>query len=290
MTCGVGGPLAAANRQFKRPDSARQISKSAVKRDGDATEGATNCNWLASINLFFDIREGMRAEGKKSLNRRELLRWGAVGAGATLFSSAAGCAGLPSMVYNAPPAPTGVAPVPAAPQALHAPGGINPQLFQRAKAALDQHRIWARDSIGIVDFERPSGDARFHVVDLRSGAVESYPVTHGKGSDPRHSGFLQEFSNTPGSEATSNGAYTTGEYYHGKYGLSMRLRGHDWTNNNAESRAIVIHNAWYAEPNVINAHGKLGRSQGCFAFSRKDQWEVMKRLAGGRLLYAEKIA
>lgn len=208
-----------------------------------------------------------------------------------MVSSAVAGMGLPSVIYDAPPPPVDpLAPIPAAPQAPYAPGGINPQLFQRAKAALDQHRIAARDYIAIVDFARPSADARFHVVDLRSGHVDSYPVTHGKGSDPAHSGFLEQFSNTPGSEATSNGTYTTGEYYHGKYGLSMKLHGRDWTNSNALSRAIVIHNAWYAEPNVIDAHGKLGRSQGCFAFSRRDQYDVMKKLAGGRMLYAEKIA
>ncbi|HEU5285749.1 MAG TPA: murein L,D-transpeptidase catalytic domain family protein, partial [Sphingomicrobium sp.] len=87
-----------------------------------------------------------------------------------------------------------------------------------------------------------------------------------------------------------NGAYTTGDYYHGKYGLSMKLHGHDWSNSNALSRAIVIHNAWYAEPDVLAQHGKLGRSQGCFAFSRKDQWPVMQKLAGGRMIYADKLA
>ena len=65
-------------------------------------------------------------------------------------------------------------------------------------------------------------------------------IAHGSGSDPSHSGFLDHFSNRPGSEATSNGAYTTAETYHGKYGLSMKVRGLDWSNNNAESRAIVI--------------------------------------------------
>lgn len=199
--------------------------------------------------------------------------------------------GLPAVVYNAPPPPRGPVPLGPAPQsALEAPGGINPLLFQRAKAALDQHRIAARDFIGIVDFGLASRDERFHVVDLRSGAVESYRVAHGKGSDRSHSGFLDHFSNTPGSEATSNGTYTTADYYHGKYGLSMKVHGHDWTNNNAMSRAIVIHNAWYAEPDVIETHGKLGRSQGCFAFSRHDQWKVMEKLAGGRMIYADKLA
>ncbi len=224
-----------------------------------------------------------------SLNRREMLRWGAAGAGAAMVSSAA-IAGLPSIIYSAPPPPRVDPLAPLAPAAPQAPGGINPLLFQRAKAALDQHRIRARDFIGIVDFGLASREDRFHVVDLRSGAVESYRVAHGKGSDPAHSGFLDHFSNTPGSEATSNGAYATADYYNGKYGLSMKLHGLDWTNSNAMSRAIVIHNAWYAEPDVIETHGKLGRSQGCFAFSRHDQWKVMEKLAGGRLIYAEKIA
>jgi len=224
------------------------------------------------------------------INRREVLRLGAVGAGAAMLSSAASSVGLPSIVYAPPPAPRDpLAPL-AAPQA--APAGIDPMLFQRAKAALDAHRyqIRARDVIGIVDFSRASSEARFHVVDLMNGRVESHLVAHGRGSDPDHSGWLERFSNLPGSYATSNGTYTTGDYYQGKYGLSMKTHGLDWTNNNAEARAIVIHNAWYAEPEMIAEHGKLGRSEGCFAFSRDSQWAVMRRLAGGRMIYADKLA
>lgn len=232
----------------------------------------------------------MRA-GELSFNRRELLRWGAVGAGAAVFSSAGGCVGLPSLVYNQP---LGIAPPPPPPPAQAslplAPAGIDPQLFQRAKASLDQHRIWYRDKIGIVDFTQPSSDPRFHVVDLMNGTVESHLVAHGRGSDPGHSGFLQRFSNDFGSYATSNGAYTTADYYDGKYGTSLRVNGLDNTNNNAMARAIVIHNAWYAEPEMLSTHGMLGRSEGCFAMPRKSQWEVMRQLAGGRMIYAEKLA
>jgi hypothetical protein len=225
-----------------------------------------------------------------SLNRREMLRLGAAGAGVLLISSAASSVPLPAGILMAPPvAPP--APVPAAPVAPTAPGGIDPVLFQKAKAALDS-RPWIgkRDFIGIVDFNKASADPRFHVVHLPSGHVEAYRVAHGSGSDPAHSGFLDHFSNRPGSEATSNGAYTTAETYQGKYGLSMKVHGLDWTNNNAMSRAIVIHNAWYAEPEMVDIHGKLGRSQGCFAFSRADQWKVMARLGEGRLIYADKLA
>ena len=66
-----------------------------------------------------------------------------------------------------------------------APVVINPGLFQKAKAALDAHRyeVRARDSIGIVVFSMASRDARFHLVDLMNGTVESFRVAHGSGSD-----------------------------------------------------------------------------------------------------------
>ena len=223
-----------------------------------------------------------------SLNRREMLRLGSAGAAGLILSSAAASQALPGLLTPATPAPKPL--VPAQPQALTAPGGIDPQLFARAKAALDQHRLWIRDSIGVVDFSKPSSEPRFYVVDLASGAVESHLVAHGRGSDPAHSGWLEKFSNDFGSYASSNGTYTTGDYYQGKYGLSMKVNGLDWTNNHAESRAIVIHNAWYAEDEMIAIHGKLGRSEGCFAFSKANQWKVMSRLADGRMIYADKLA
>jgi L,D-transpeptidase catalytic domain len=229
-----------------------------------------------------------------TLNRREMLRLGAYAGAGAILSTAASSSVLPSLVMppnvdSLAPAPQQVAPVQAA-AAPTAPAGIDPQLFARAKAALDQHRIYPRDTIGIVDFSKPSAEPRFHVVDLASGQVESHRVCHGRGSDPAHSGYVERFSNDFGSYATSNGTYVTGDYYQGKYGLSLRVRGLDYSNSNAEPRAIVIHNAWYAEDDMIPLHGQLGRSEGCFAMSKQSQYEVMRRLAGGRMIYADKLA
>lgn len=228
-----------------------------------------------------------------TLNRREMLRLGAAGGAGLILSSAAGSQVIPGLLMPQQPAAQSAAgaAVPAqAQQALTAPGGIDPQLFARAKAALDQHGVYARDTMAVVDFSKPSAEPRFHLVDLRSGEVESHRVCHGRGSDPAHSGYLERFSNDFGSYASSNGAYTTTDYYDGKYGLSMKVRGLDWTNNNAEPRAIVIHNAWYAEPDMIPLHGQLGRSEGCFAMSKASQDRVMRKLAGGRMIYADKLA
>jgi hypothetical protein len=234
-----------------------------------------------------------------TLNRREMLRLGAAGAAGAVLSSSAVSQVLPSIIYpGQQPARDALSPLvpPPAPQpavqavAPSAPGGIDPQLFARARAALDNHQVYPRDTIGVVDFSQPSSEPRFHVVDMRSGAVDSYRVCHGRGSDPAHSGYVERFSNDFGSYATSNGTYVTGDYYDGKYGTSLRVRGLDASNSNAEPRAIVIHNAWYAEDDMIPLHGQLGRSEGCFAMSRASQYAVMSRLAGGRMIYADKLA
>jgi hypothetical protein len=168
---------------------------------------------------------------------------------------------------------------------------IDPRLRARALLALAARRtrVPYHDVIGIADFNRPSRDPRFYILDVRSGLLTEHLCAHGRGSDPEHSGWLAYFSNDHGSEATSRGAYVTGDAYFGKYGHSMRLTGLDHTNNNAEGRAIVVHSAWYAEPEMVAEHGKLGRSEGCFALPGISHAEAMTRLGSGRLLYAEKV-
>lgn len=168
---------------------------------------------------------------------------------------------------------------------------VNPQLVAAARASFDRHRSSVRhpDIVGIVDFNKMSREPRFYMLDTNSGRVTEHYVAHGRGSDPAHTGLLQQFSNRPGSAATSEGGYVTTEYYQGKYGRSMRVRGLDWTNSNAESRAIVVHSAWYAEPSMLATHGLLGRSEGCFAMSYNSLQETMGRLGPGHFLYAARL-
>ena len=167
----------------------------------------------------------------------------------------------------------------------------SPVLLSRAKAALDMHksRIRNRDMLAIADFSKPSRDPRFYLVDLRNGHSTSFLVAHGKGSDPAHSGWVRHFSNTHGAEATSAGAYAVGETYIGQYGESRRLIGLEPQNDQAEARAIVIHPAWYVNQNLIHEQGKIGRSQGCFAFAQSDIAQILQRVAPGTMLYADKV-
>jgi hypothetical protein len=168
---------------------------------------------------------------------------------------------------------------------------ISPGLLARARAALDAKRglIQHNDVMGIADFSKPSREPRFYLADVASGSVTAYQVAHGRGSDPDHSGWLERFSNEVGSEASSAGAYVTGDVYFGKYGRSLRLRGLDESNSNAEERALVVHSAWYAEADVALQHGKLGRSEGCFALSELSLQYVLFRLGAGRMIYADKV-
>jgi hypothetical protein len=168
---------------------------------------------------------------------------------------------------------------------------IDPGLWDRAKAALEAKRDYLRDTdmIAIADYSRASAFDRFYLVDMIGGEVTSHLVAHGRGSDPQHSGYLDHFSNQPGSEASSAGAYVTGNFYHGKYGRSLRVKGLDRSNSNAEARDIVIHSAPYAEPRMIREYGKLGRSEGCFALSEASLQAVLEQLGPGRFLYSGKV-
>jgi hypothetical protein len=169
---------------------------------------------------------------------------------------------------------------------------VSPALLRRALDALDGHRnsITYRDVIAIADFSLPSRAPRFHVVNLADGAVSSHLVAHGRGSDPLRTGWLKRFSNACGSNASSQGAYKTGAPYVGAHGHSIRLEGLDPSNDNALSRGIVVHSAWYVSEEMIGHFGMLGRSEGCFAVAGSALPELMAKLGPGRLLYADNVS
>lgn len=168
-------------------------------------------------------------------------------------------------------------------------GQIRPELMQRALAALDIHagKITRRDRMYLVDFTKFSGDERLYEVDLEGGEITLLRTCHGRGSDPSHTGYAREFSNTPDSHMSSVGAYATAGASHGaQQGPNVLLDGLEYTNNLARERAIIIHGADYADPDFLAREGKLGRSYGCFSTSHADLPGLRERMGEGRLLFA----
>jgi hypothetical protein len=168
-------------------------------------------------------------------------------------------------------------------------GIVRKDLIERARAAMDVHghKISKRDRMYLVDFQKFSGEDRFYEVDLEGGWVTAYRTSHGRGSDPAHSGYAQQFSNRPDSHMSSIGAYATaGASWGSQQGPNVLLDGLEYSNNLARERAIIIHGADYADPAFLARQGKLGRSYGCFSVSHADLIPLRERMGEGRLLFA----
>lgn len=143
----------------------------------------------------------------------------------------------------------------------------------------NRSRIANKRFVTVIDMRRHSSQKRMWIVDMVTGAVRSYYVAHGKGSDADADGYATKFSNVEGSLATSVGFYLTGTKYSGKNGVSMYLHGLEKTNSNAYERAIVMHGASYVNP------GSVGRSWGCPAVPTKDISTLIPMLQKGSLLF-----
>lgn len=144
-------------------------------------------------------------------------------------------------------------------------------------------RYWA-----IVDFNQPSTQKRLYVFDAQNHSVNQYFVAHGKGTDPNHDSVADVFSNVPDSNCSSLGIYRCAETYTGIHGLSLKLDGLESTNSNARDRAIVMHKAEYVSQEFIDANGKLGRSDGCFAVENAVYDTLIHQLENGSYLIAWK--
>lgn len=130
----------------------------------------------------------------------------------------------------------------------------------------NQKGIVKKPVLTVIDYSIPSNQRRLWVFDLKNNkTLFNTWVSHG-----RNSGDLNatSFSNSPGSLKSSIGVFVTDEPYIGNNGYSLRLRGLEHgVNDNALSRAIVIHGARYVNADTISTYGRIGRSWGCPAVS-----------------------
>lgn len=137
----------------------------------------------------------------------------------------------------------------------------------------------------VIDYSLPSNKQRMWVFDLgKQKLLYNTYVAHGQNSGmttPNH------FSNRNSSKETSLGTYVTRDTYIGSKGYSLNLQGLErGFNDNAYSRRVVMHGAWYVEPDFIKQAGRAGRSWGCPSIAKTLAKPVINSIKGGSVLFA----
>lgn len=166
--------------------------------------------------------------------------------------------------------------------------GLSQQAFNYAikgyQHLLASGRLHNTDVISIVDFSQPSTQKRLYIIDIKNNKIlfNTY-VSHGRNSGRV---IANSFSNAPESYKSSLGFYVTGQTYMGKHGYSLRLSGEEkGINDNALSRAIVMHGAAYVNEAAIKGQGFIGRSLGCPAIMESLHKPIIQKIKDGSCMF-----
>jgi hypothetical protein len=157
--------------------------------------------------------------------------------------------------------------------------GLKGYAVLRAQGKLNNDEI-----LTIADFSLPSTKKRLFIIDLENFKLlfNTY-VAHGRNSGKE---YARHFSNSPESHMSSLGFYVTCQTYYGEHGLSLKLQGEEkGINDNAASRAIVIHPADYVSESTVKSLGYLGRSYGCPALPEKVATPIIKTIKDGSCFF-----
>ena len=147
----------------------------------------------------------------------------------------------------------------------------------------DENEIEEGSFLTVIDMSVSANKNRFFLIDVKNELiVHKSIVAHGRNSGGE---FAKDFSNKVGSFKSSIGFYRTAETYSGKHGLSLRLDGLEYSNDNARERAIVIHAADYVSAGFIKQNGRLGRSLGCPSLPKKNYTQIVNKIKNGSLLF-----
>jgi hypothetical protein len=165
----------------------------------------------------------------------------------------------------------------------------NPEVLSLATRAADcarrQGLLDGFHRLAVIDYSLPSTSPRLWVFDVDRGRLLFQElVAHGRNTGEQ---LAARFSNVEGSRMSSLGLFQTADTYYGQNGYSLRLRGLDaGFNDNALSRAIVMHGAPYVSEAIAERLGRLGRSWGCPAVRQEVARVMIDTLKGGALLFA----
>jgi hypothetical protein len=150
--------------------------------------------------------------------------------------------------------------------------------------ALQARGVIQKNILTLIDFSLSSNTKRLWIIDLNTKTILfNSLVAHGRNTGNE---FANSFSNAAESYKSSLGFYATGEVYQGKHGLSLRLDGLErGINDNARSRAVVMHGANYVTESFIHNNMRLGRSLGCPAIPMMLTKEIINTIKDKSCLY-----
>ena len=163
---------------------------------------------------------------------------------------------------------------------------LKPEVLEKIDIILnyvDANKIEYNHIVTLIDYSLPANQKRLWVFDLDAKKILFYTyVAHGLKSGKLESRF---FSNRFDSKASSIGVFRTHKTYYGRHGLSLRLDGLErGFNDNADSRAIVMHGGWYVEEGFIQKYGRAGRSWGCPAVPKQITKDIINTIKDNSLL------
>jgi hypothetical protein len=149
---------------------------------------------------------------------------------------------------------------------------------------LEKNKLSKQNILTIVDFSKPSSVERLFVIDIKNQKIISKSLcAHGKNSGED---YANAFSNNNQSYQSSLGVFIASETYEGSKGFSLKLDGQEaGINNNARERGVVIHGADYVSYDFVQAHGRLGRSQGCPALPLEKNEKIINIIKGGSCFF-----
>lgn len=150
----------------------------------------------------------------------------------------------------------------------------NNDLISLAKSVETKYNAQNKNFVVLIDYSKSINVERLFVIDMKKNKV----VLKSKVSHSLKSGYDRpyNFSNSLNSKKSSLGLYITKNEYYGKFGLSLRLKGLEFSNSNAEKRAIVFHS-----DNQMTTKW----SWGCFATPEHVNRKIISLIKNGALVY-----
>lgn len=165
-------------------------------------------------------------------------------------------------------------------EALLLKAGVATPVINKVLTTLDcaqENQVEHNPILTLIDYSLPSSEKRLWVFDLDKKQLLFHTyVSHGLKSGELISSY---FSNRNNSKASSIGVYKTDKAYYGREGTSLVLEGLDrGFNDNAVTRAIVMHGGWYVDEKFIKKYGRAGRSWGCPALPHELAQQIINTI------------